>query len=221
MAIPNVVGAEYISARQALRDFAEGLGESELLAGFEDDNPLPRSFVLTLDDINAQTQVIARINTPEMKALGAEKTRDDADLTELLISIGRGVRITAVALIALFGMLSVIIIMNAIKLTLNARRSEIGIMKYIGATDRFIKTPFVLEGVFIGIFGAAAAALLSMFGYGALLNLIYTRIPVIETLMRFRSAGDIFAVITPIVVIVGAAIGAAGSLMSVRRYLDV
>ena len=111
--------------------------------------------------------------------------------------------------------------MNTIKLTVFIRKNEISIMKYVGATDWFIRWPFIIEGLLIGIIGAALPCIISWYSYDKMVDVIYDKAPIVKTLFRFVAGGDIFAAVVPICLLIGAMLGVLGSANAIRKYLNV
>ena len=134
LTLPYVDEAKFISADDALEQLSHTLEDSaEMLAGLKDDNPLPRSFDITLKDNNFYENAINDLE--KMKPDGVFKIRNALDETKILLRISRIIRIISAAIVFTLALISVVIIMNTIKLAVNSRREEISIMKYIGATN--------------------------------------------------------------------------------------
>ena len=221
--IPHVKAVDYISRQQALEKFAESMTDEEsreIIAGFENDNPLRRSFEITVDDIKNQAAVVERLKSPEMTGLGVAKVNEAQDAAGFLMAAENTIRIVSVCIILVLGLLSVAIITNTIKLTVNSRKNEIMIMKYIGATDGFIKTPFVIEGALIGLIGSALPPIIALFLYDGLIGFI-RKSEFINRVLVFLDGGSIFPFLIPIVLLMGAVIGVIGSLTSIKRHLNV
>ena len=190
----------------------------EILDGFEgENNPLSNSFEISIDDIQNQAEVIQKIETIQ----GVRKIRHALSETEVLLKINNVVRILGIVVIAALALISVVIIMNTIKISVYTRRNEINIMKYVGATDWFIRWPFVIEGIFIGLIGAAIPIAVSWFLYGKAVAALNTSIPVIQNLFTFRYSFDIFSVLLPWSLAAGVLLGVVGSVSSIRKYLRV
>ena len=117
--------------------------------------------------------------------------------------------------------ISVVIITNTIKLSVFTRRTEISIMKYVGATDWFIRWPFVIEGIIIGIVGAAIPIIIAWPLYNKLVDVIYAQIPMVQNLVSFKFGIDIFSVLLPFALLFGALLGVIGSTISLRKHLNV
>ncbi|MCL2415718.1 MAG: permease-like cell division protein FtsX [Defluviitaleaceae bacterium] len=214
---PNVSSIDFISAEQALENLAVSFpdGSEEIILSLADNNPLRRSFVLALNDIRAQRELILYLESIE----GVVSVNHAAALTDILININNFVSLFNLLIIVILAILSVVIIMNTIKLTVNNRRTEILIMKYVGATDWFIKWPFVIEGIVIGIMGAIVPLIVSWLGYDRVVDAI-TSVPIVGEL-PYLSAIEFFPLFSPIIVLMGAFIGIFGSMTSMRKYLNV
>lgn len=220
IAIEDVEDAKFVSAIEALKSFIDSVGnDSDILSGFEDDNPMPRSFTITLKNSKSQDKVVAELE--KLTDSGVEKVLHRKKTISSLIAINSIVRVISIIIVLVLGMLSVIIIMNTIKLTVNNRRNDIGIMKYVGATDWFIKWPFIIEGVIIGIVGALIPVFIACFSYSGIIAAIESNINKISKLFDFRQSFDIFPTLIPAMLILGIFIGAIGSTLSMRKYLDV
>ena len=216
----NVERVTYISAEEALNSFAERVGDtSGIIAGLKDDNPMPRSFTITLKNSRAQDKVIDELEG--MVGNGLDKVLHARKTTSALITINNVIRIISIVIVLILGLLSVIIIMNTIKLTVNNRRADISIMKYVGATDWFIRWPFVIEGVIIGVAGAVVPILALSLSYGHIIGIVEEKMSSISGLFDFKSGIEIFPGLTPTMVVLGVFIGALGSVLSMRKYLDV
>jgi len=215
-ALDNVVSAEFISPDEALQNLADDLGDTTgILIDMLGDSPLRRSFVLDVHDIRYQAETSAAI----WGMHGVANISEASALTDMIITTNNFVSIFSAIVILILGVLAVIIITNTIKLTVNRRRNEIIIMKYIGATDWFIKWPFVIEGVLIGIFGAIIPIVIVWMSYDGIIGSI--RESQLMWWLPFRSASEIFPFFTPITIVLGAAIGILGSISSMRKYLSV
>jgi cell division transport system permease protein len=223
MAIEHVVGTTYISSEQAMEEFGAEFTENEdFLAGLTEENSeeiLPRSFDISVDDIVYQDQV--RDELEKMVGTEFEEVRYNQEGIDVLIGINNIIRVVSVLIILFLSTVSVIIIMNTIKLTVTNRQNEINIMKYVGATDWFIRWPFIIEGVLIGFFGAVIPILVCMVSYGRVILFVEEKIPAITALFEFRTTQSVFVILAPFAIILGVAIGSIGSVTSIRKHLDV
>jgi cell division transport system permease protein len=220
----NVSMARFVSPDEALVDLARVLGDDygiikTALEGEE--NPLRRTFVVELENVRLQRETIETFET----FFGIAYIDASTEAAEMLISANNVLAIVGFVVVALFGIFSVVIITNTIKITVNSRRNEIVIMKYVGATDSFIRWPFILEGVLIGIIGGIIPLVATWFAYENLVESMTTSgSGLIYMLVRefpFRTTGEIFPLLIPIILILGAGIGVLGSVSSIRKHLNV
>ncbi len=220
LSVPYVNEVKFISSSEALTELSLTLEDSsEILNGLQDDNPLPCSFDITLKDNKFYGATIKILE--EMKDDGVANVKHAKDETDVLISISKIIRIISAIIIISLGIISIIIIMNTIKLAVNARKDEISIMKYIGATNWFIRWPFIIEGMIIGFIGSFFPLIISWPGYSKLVSVIYNRFPAIKNFFDFKSSFAIFSELLPLAILLGVSIGIIGSFTSVRKYLDV
>ena len=214
----HVESVSYISPEDALQEMKESWDAEEILAGFdESNNPLTSSFEVSLDDIQYQSDVVSKIEQIE----GATKIRSSETETEFLVKISNFLRLFGSVLILALAAISVVIITNTVKLSVFTRRTEISIMKYVGATDWFIRWPFVIEGIITGLVGAAIPIIVAWPLYNKLIDVIYAQIPMIRSIVTFKFGIDIFSVLLPVSLAFGALLGALGSNISLRKHLNV
>ena len=162
-----------------------------------------------------------KIGDADYEYQGIESIRHAQQLTDTLMAIDAIFKIVSVVILAILAIISIGIIMNTIKLTVFIRKNEIGIMKYVGATDWFIRWPFIVEGVIIGLIGAAIPSVISWLSYDRIVDYFNTHISVLNTLVSLKSGSEIFIVTIPVALLVGALLGAVGSITSVRKHLRV
>ena len=163
----------------------------------------------------------SKIGDADYEYQGIESILHAQQLTDTLMAIDAIFKIVSVVIIAILAIISIGIIMNTIKLTVFIRKNEIGIMKYVGATDWFIRWPFIVEGVIIGLIGAAIPSVISWLSYDRIVDYFNTHISVLNTLVSLKSGSEIFIVTIPVALLVGALLGAVGSITSVRKHLRV
>lgn len=212
--IPGVVSVEYESKEKALEKFKEQLGENKDIAkGLEESNPLPASFIIKVDKPESVELVSPKIAQME----GILKVKDGKRTVQTIIKLVRIVRYSSTVLMAILGTISIFLISNTIKLTVFARKREISIMKYIGATDWFIKWPFILEGILLGLIGGLIAAFIIENGYTYAAKLVqqnivvFTLVPPKEVVKQFWWQFSLL----------GTLIGGFGSFISIRKFLVV
>ena len=212
--IDGVQDIKFTSKEEAMETFRERLGDQQyLLDALDDNNPLPDSFSLTVktpEQVKNIAEVASSLDTVETATYSQDIINHLFNLTHLIRLIG-------IALIILLTGAALFIISNTIRLTVFARRREIAIMKYVGATDWFIRWPFLLEGIFLGFMGGGIAAIC--------LRIIYNQITVeIYNAMAFFPLipmHPFIDYITIVILISGIIIGALGSTISLKRFLKV
>lgn len=215
--LSGVKDCVFVSKDKALKDFSESLGEnSYLLEGLEGDNPLSDSFVVTLEDPRLAPQVtlaIKAMSNIENVVYGKEELEKLLDVTYFL-------RVGSLVIVAILLLISVFIISNTIKLTVYARRREIGIMKYIGATDWFVRGPFFLEGVLLGLIGSIISIGLLATGYYYIARYVEQQMfgLLVISLMPFQ---EVLKSLTVSLLAFGVVIGSLGSMISIRKFLKV
>ncbi len=164
---------------------------------------------------------ISAIGNDGYEYRGIYKISAPQSAADSLAAIKNTVRIISLVLIVVMGIISTSIIINTIKLTVLLRKNEINIMKYVGATDKFIRGPFIVEGLFIGVIGAVIPCIISWFSYDELISIINQDVSVVKRLFEFSPSVEIFSFIIPIALLFGGGLGALGSITSVRKHLKV
>ena len=182
-----------------------------------DEYKLPASYVVNLSDLTLSSQVQETIN-------GFENVRNIAssqDTIQKLVSVANGVRFTSIVILVLLVLISTFIISNTIKLTVHARRKEISIMKYVGATNSFIRGPFLVEGVIIGIIAACITIVLITFAYDFVISGIQSSLVLQKMNITLLQYSEILKSIIVVYMILGVGIGMFGSAFSMKKYLEV
>lgn len=217
--LDHVTNVTYISPADALDQLKDQWGADEdIFIGLDDtNNPLSHSFQVELDQIESQDAVLAELQKIE----GVDKVEYGQSLSEMLMSVSNVFQVAGILVMLVLGVISVMIIINTIRISVMNRRVEINIMKYVGATDWFIRWPFIIEGIIIGLIGAVLPMLVGMPMYGKTVSLFYNHIPFVENFVRFRVVGDVFSFILPAALIFGILLGVVGSVTSIRKHLQV
>ena len=217
--INGVNTIEYKSKEAALDQMKEKFSDNEeLLDGYEGENNIfTASYVVTLTDLNLSGQVQDEISKLE----NVKKITSSDETVSTLINLANGIKIVTGVILVLLIVISIFIIANTIKLTVHARRKEISIMKYVGATNGFIRWPFIVEGMIIGIISSAFSIVLVAISYNfiaeQMVNSQFMKM-VGVTLVGFS---DMFSSIIFVYMLLGIGIGALGSIISMRKYLKV
>jgi len=212
--IPNIVDIEYVSREDALEIMKDQLGEDSIvLEGYDkEDNSLPRSYKIKIDDMESFDDTIARIKeTP-----GIEKVQDVRDIALTLANVRNVVVNAGIGVIALLSVVSLFIIMNTIRLTLFGRRLEISIMKSVGATDWFVRLPFLVEGMGIGVLSGCIGFGILWYAYNQLSRFIADVLymlnvsPIPFEMVAWQLFGCFVGA--------GLLVGVLGSMISIRRF---
>lgn len=210
----GIESIRYVSRDEAKTRLAERLGDQKyLLDALGDKNPLPDSFELTVvhpDMVETAAKAIEHMN-------GVESAKYGQDVVEHLFDITRLMRIFGVALMVLLAGATIFIISNTIRLTVFARRKEIAIMKYVGATDWFIRWPFLMEGVVMGFAGGILAAIALRSFYAAMAAKIYNTLAFFPLMPQY----PFMNYVTVTIILSGMVVGAIGSTISLKRFLKV
>ena len=216
-AIDGVNKVTFVSKEDALNQTKEKLEDKQaLIAGWDESNPFKASYLVTLTDLKLSSQVQDEIK--KIDNIDSIQSRDET--INGLVAIANGVRIVSAVILTLLVLISIFIIGNTIKLTVHARRKEISIMKYVGATDSFIRWPFVIEGIIIGIVAALLSILVLGIAYSLITNAAANSI--ISTMgIKLLSFTDMTTLLVIVYMVLGIGIGALGSSISMRKYLQV
>ena len=174
-------------------------------------------FKVTLTDISQTKSVADYIS----KIDGVKSVKSFDKLTTNVQRITKTVRNISIWVVIIFAFISIFIISNTIKLTVHNRRKEINIMKYVGATDSFIRGPFVTEGMLVGFIAAVIAFFLTEYGYNSLLKFIGSSAVSGTTIIAFKTFSDMALIIAGGYLAIGIGLGAIGSAVSMRKYLKV
>lgn len=215
--LPGVQEISFISQDEALTRLKERLGDQSGIADGLERNPLPASFEIKPVDPERTADIAERIGHFQ----GVESVDYGKQIVEQLLSFSRNIQFFSYTVIIFLGVISLFLIANTIRLTVYSRRRQIGIMKFVGATDWFIRWPFILEGVFIGLLGALFTYLLLFFGYSFLYHQantwMYQNFLSVEMVMPAAAGKELLKFLFAS----GVGIGAIGSGISVRKFLRV
>ena len=212
--LPGVTRVNFVGKEEAMGRFKQRLGAQQgLLAELGEANPLPNSFEVKVDRPERVKPVALAI----AQFKGIEAARYGQEVVEQLFSLTRMVRIFGVVLIVFLGLAALFIIVNTIRLTVFARRREIGIMKYVGATDWFIRWPFIIEGVLLGTLGAFISSVLLTQFYSMMTGQVYESLAFLPLLPQYPFLGYV----NLFLLVAGIGIGALGSMISVKKFLRV
>ena len=225
----------YVSAEEAWEEFQQQyFGDNpELAEGFRDDNPLASSdnyevYMETTDDSQSLTARSRSLSETQDELVefaegldGVREVNKSDVVAKTLSSVNTLVAIVSVAIIIILFGVSIFLISNTVTMGITVRREEIAIMKYIGAKDFVVRSPFVIEGVIIGIFGAAIPLVLLYFLYDRAVQYIMTKFTILQNIINFLPVGTVYTVLLPVGLILGIGIGFLGSFFTVRKHLKV
>lgn len=222
--IEQVYGIKNItfeSKEEALQKYKEKLGDnSDLLEGLEgENNPFPSSYIIKVKDPNTIGSIAQEMETFE----GVEEVKYGKDIVNQLLKATHFIRIIGTALICIFALISIFIISNTIKLTVAARRKEISIMKYVGATNGFIRLPFIIEGLVLGVLGAVLASGILLLAYNYFILFVDRNFEGLYVYLSGRLAPvyDTMLLTTLLLLAAGILVGTIGSRISLRKFLKV
>ena len=217
---PEVERVEFESGDQAWQNFKDKYFQgSDAADGFKDDNPLVNSsnYQVYLNQIEKQTELVNYIQ-------GLEHVREvnqSEQAANTLGSFNKLVSYASIIIIAILLLISIFLISNTVSMGISVRKEEIGIMKYIGATDAFVRAPFVLEGMVLGVIGAAIPLAALYFLYNTAVEFILTKFNVLTGVVDFIPVWQIYQVLLPIGLLLGIGIGFIGSIWTTRKHLRV
>ncbi len=217
--IEGIIGVkqvDYLSKDEAMIEWKETWGDKAYLLDGLDSNPLPDSIIILLRDLETSDSVVKVLNTLS----GIEDIKFYKDIINKIMGVSRFIRTLGFAVIVIMLIVSTIFITNTIKLAVNARNREINIMKYVGATNWYIKRPFMIEGTILGLIGALIALLIVYFCYGYMYNYLSSQFYLLIA-AHFVPLEAVVYDLFIIFVVLGSGIGALGSINAMRKHLNV
>ena len=215
----DITDVKYYSKEQALDDFRDNMAEYSELLDYLDKNPMPETFLVRVKDLSKIRHVVNTVNDIE----GVEQTKAPYDFASVLVQIRNTFTLIGGAVLIALVVVSIVIVSNSIRTSVFARRNEISIMRYVGATSGFIKAPFFVEGMFIGILAGAAAWGLTWLIYDSVFALFSADLTVWQMFGFYGLTpfGDIMWYVLAVNCAAGALLGAVGTVFSTGKYLKV
>ena len=211
----------YVSADEAWKSYQEKYfeGNPEVAEAFVDDNPLANSSNLEIymKDISKQDDLVTYIESLDK----VRKANRSDSVASMLTDFNRLVSYVSVAIIGLLLAVAIFLINNTVAIGISVRREEIGIMRLIGAKNSFIKAPFLIEGIVIGLVGAIFPLILLYFLYNKLITYVGTQFTGLSNVMDFLPAAQLFQTLLPVGMALGVGIGFFGSIVTIQRHLKV
>ncbi|HAR63713.1 MAG TPA: hypothetical protein DF296_11375 [Candidatus Margulisbacteria bacterium] len=214
--ITSLVGvkqADFISKAEAWEKFKSKFALSLELIGDDRKNPLPHTFKVQVTDVKYIDSVAQSVKGIE----DVEEVRYGNIIAQKLKKLIRAIQVGGTILVVLLVIATLLIIVNTIRLTVIARQNEITIMQLVGATDNFIKWPFIIEGIILGLFGAVTATLMLRFIYNALISKVSQSLP----FLAMVTGKEILTFIYISVIVIGTFLGMVGGYISVSRTLKM
>ena len=217
----GVLSVTYVSGDEAWAKFQKQYfqGSEEAAEGFKDDNPLANSdnYEVYMSDVSKQKDVVSFAGSLD----GVRKVNKSDVVAKTLTSVNKLVGYVSVAIIGILLAVSIFLISNTISVGITVRKDEIGIMKYIGATDSFVRAPFLLEGMILGLIGAGIPLIILYFCYNNVVTYVYTKFSVLLGVVDFIPVGQIYQTLVPVALALGIGIGLVGSFITTRKHLKV
>ncbi|NLJ89813.1 MAG: ABC transporter permease [Clostridiales bacterium] len=213
----EVKSIEFVSGEETWQKYKEEYLSEELVESFGDDNPLADSdsYTVYLHDVESQTSLVEFAQNLE----GVRKVNYSESIAKAFSNINSIIAMVSVAIIVILVSVSIFLINSSVTMGVAARKEEISIMKLLGATDKFISGPFVIEGLLVGIIGSVIPLSILYLVYDNLLTYITSKYTSVFNIFSFVDISDIFAFLGPIILIIGIGIGFLGSFITVRRQI--
>lgn len=214
LSVDNVKEVVFVSKEELFDKYLEELGDdAAVMEDLREDNPLRDSYRVVMEDVSRHEETVEALEQTQ----GIASTNSEKEISDRLIQIRRVVNAVSYTLIALLGAVSIFIISNTVKLAMFARREEIAVMKMVGATNGFIRTPFVIEGVALGLM----AAVVAFFAEWGVYTYIVTELvqgTAIFGMVEFETFGPR---LLGILICAGLVLGVGGSVLTIRKFLKV
>ena len=214
----EVSHVNFVSADAAWESFKDDyLGE--YADGFGDDNPLPNSanYEVYLNDVSMQDSLVTYVESLD----GVRRVNRSEVTANTLSGMNKLIGYASAGIIAILLAVSIFLISNTVTIGISVRKEEINIMKYIGATDFFVRAPFVIEGILIGLAGSVLPLAIIYVIYNNVIAYVSTRFSMLSQLLKFLTVDQVFQVLMPISLIIGIGIGFLGSFSTVLKHIRV
>lgn len=211
--IDGVASIKFVSRVDALEQMSTKFGSSEEILNAIDTNPLPNSYTLKAESPELVTEIAEQVG----KLPNVQDVRYGQGSIEKMFVFMNWIRTLGMGLMVLLGFSAIILISMNIRLSVEARKEEIQVMKYVGASNSFIVWPFILEGMLLGLLGGGLACILVLLSYNAVLNLILSSL----NFLTFVPLGEIGFLLTAGMLLMGLLLGAVGSAIAVRKHINV
>ena len=212
--IDNIKTADFVTKEQLFEDYLDSLGEDAyVMEELRNDNPLRDSYQITMKDVSLHKETVEALEALD----GVAASSSMQEVSDRLIQIRKVVNLISVTLVALLGAVSVFIIANTVKLAMFARKEEIAVMKMVGATNHFIRAPFVVEGMFLGM----CAALLAFFVQWGVYAYVTKQLAEGTAILTMVSFTTVWQPVLGMMLCAGLILGVGGGVITIRRFLKV
>lgn len=218
----EVSSTTYISADQAWENFKQDYfpdGDEGILAGLDQDNPLVdcASVQVYLADTSRQAELISYIEGLD----GVSEVNASDIIADSFTNFSRLIGYVSIGIILILVFVAIFLISNTVMIGIAVRKEEIAIMKYIGATDIFVRGPFLVEGMTIGLIGSAIPVVVLRLLYPVVVDFVLEHFSILNRILTFMDVNDVFNILIPISLAVGLGIGFIGSYMTLRKHVRV
>lgn len=214
---PEVSNMEYVSAEETWKQFAEenNFGDISIFT----ENPLEdcAHIDIYLNDVSKQPDMVSYLESID----GVRKVNQSMLTAQAFTGVNAIISYVSIGIIVILFLVSIFLISNTVSIGISVRKEEIQIMKYIGATDFFVRSPFVIEGILIGITGSFIPLVAVYFIYNEAMMYVAKRFPSLSQLLEFLPVETVFANLVPVCIGLGVGIGFIGSFTTVRKHLSV
>lgn len=218
---PEVSHYDFISADEAWESFKEVYfeGNEAAAASFAGDNPLANSasYAIYMNDISMQDSLVTYLKSVD----GVREVKQSQQVANTLTDFNSLIGYISAGVILILLGVAVFLISNTITVGISVRKEEIAIMKLIGATDYFVRAPFIVEGVMIGLIGSVLPLILLYFVYSSVITYVSEKFVFLSSMLNFLPVGQVFRVLVPVALLLGVGIGFLGSRVTTKRHLNV
>ncbi len=218
---PEVLSFNFVSADEAWESYKLEYfeGDEDAAAAFGSENPLANeaSYEIYMEDISQQQDLVNYLESQQY----VRRVRQSETVANTLADANTLIGVISVAILIILICVAIFLISNTVRTGIAVRKEEIGIMKMIGATDFFVRSPFIVEGIFIGAIGAIVPLILLYMVYGRVISYVADRFGFLNNMISFVSARSVFTILVPVSLILGIGIGFLGSRVTVHRHINV
>ncbi len=218
---PGVLKQRYISADSAWEEFKMVYyeGDEEAAEMYGEDNPLEKlaSYEVYLQDVSEQKELVEHLES----LAGVREVRQSESIANMLADFNRLVGYVSMGILMILFAVAIFLISNTVSIGITVRKEEIAIMKLIGASDYFVKAPFYVEGIMIGLIGSVLPMLFFYSIYEKLVQFVADKFSFLSNLMTFLPVNDVFQTLMPAAIVLGIGIGFIGSAFTIRKHLKV